>query len=1420
MLLHMGLDVGSTTVKLVVLNEKFDILYSTYQRHFSDMKKTVSEIIETVYGKFPDEETTISVTGSGGIAVAEFLNVPFVQEVVAGTEAITHYIPESDIAIELGGEDSKITYLRGSLEQRMNSICAGGTGAFIDQMASLLKTDAAGLNKLAKEHKKIYPIASRCGVFAKTDVQALINQGATQADIAVSVFQSVVNQTISNLACGRPIRGNVAFLGGPLTFLDELKQRFIETLNLEDDEIYAPENGEIFVALGAALKGVDGEPVAVRELYDRLGRTEEVHVDADALLDPLFANEEELEQFRKRHDGNDLAHRDIAEYEGPVYVGIDAGSTTTKMVALSKDREVLYEAYGPNNGSPLDRVKAYLLDLYDQMNADSYIASSGVTGYGEDFIKAALKVDHGEVETIAHFKAAQYFEPDVDFILDIGGQDMKAMKVSGDVIESILLNEACSSGCGSFLETFAKGVEYGVEDFAEVALDAKAPVDLGSRCTVFMNSKVKQAQKEGATVSDISAGLAYSVIRNAIQKVIKVRDPKKLGEHIVVQGGTFYSDAVLRAFEKITGREVVRPKMSGTMGAIGMALIAREKGDAESTLLGRDAIDAFTYTTKHARCGQCSNNCALSVHLFGDGSRYITGNRCERGAGIVRGDDERLPNLYAYKLKRVFDYDSLSEAASRGTIGIPRVLNMYENYPFWHTFLTSIGYRVVLSDMSSRELYEQGLESITSETACYPAKISHGHVENLVQKGVKTIFYPAIFYEEKKMKHADNTLNCPVVAGYSEVIGNNVESLEREDITYLNPFLSFDNRKKLAARLAEVFPNVPKGDVARAVAAAYDEQERYREDVREEGRRAMAFLKETDTVGIVLAGRPYHIDPEINHGIAEMITGLGLPVLSEDSILGYENIDGNLRVLDQWNYHSRLYRAAKIVGESEHLEMVQLNSFGCGLDAVTTDQVNEILASYHKIHTVLKIDEVNNLGAAKIRLRSLIQAVENRTIDKERTSIYDDPVIFTEEMRKTHTILIPQMAPIHFKLLEPLLQTEGFNVEVLPNLSTHVVDEGLKYVNNDACYPSIFVVGQFMEAVKSGRYDTDNLTLLMSQTGGACRASNYVGFIRKALKDAGYGHIPVLAASFQGIERHPGFTFGKRQIVRMGKKAVQDLLYGDLIMRLSNATRPYEVEKGAEKEVTDRWLKELAETSGTRSYSRVEFRKNVRAMVADYEGVETDGRIRPKVGVVGEILVKYLPQANNHVQRQLEEEGAEVVIPDLTDFMIYSFKNASIKEARYGTSKIGGFIANTVIRYVESYRSVVREELAKSRYDGPETVKTLMHYAEEFVDLGNQYGEGWLLTAEMVELIRQGAGNIVCVQPFGCLPNHITGKGVIKAVRESYPTANIIPIDYDASASAVNQTNRIKLMMNQANKNKYKNEDIAKRHRDAGVAGR
>ena len=1414
MRIHMGLDVGSTTVKLVILDNEFNILYSTYRRHFSDVKKTVKDVINEVYDKYKYDSLTCAVTGSGGLSVTKLLDVDFIQEVIAGKVAISSYIPQTDVAIELGGEDSKITYLKGSVEQRMNSICAGGTGAFIDQMASLLQTDASGLNEMAKSYKKLYPIASRCGVFAKTDVQALINQGAEKEDIAISVFQSVVNQTISNLACGRPIRGNVAFLGGPLHFLNMLRERFIKTLNLKDEEIIVPENSQIFVALGAAISSFETKSMPFIELFNRVNSNIKVIEKETTTLEPLFKDKKDLEDFIEDHKTKNLREIPLSSYKGPIFIGIDSGSTTSKLVAFSDNNEILYKYYGSNKGNPLEIVIEQLKEIYKKKNNEAYIASAGCTGYGEDFLKAALNLDLGEVETIAHFTAAKFFDPEVDFILDIGGQDMKSMKISDGVIESILLNEACSAGCGSFLETFARSVNLSAKEFANQATMGENPVDLGSRCTVFMNSNVKQAQKEGAEVTDIAAGLAYSVIRNALQKVIKVRDPKDLGKHIVVQGGTFLSNAVLRAFENLTGVKVTRPNIAGLMGALGMALICKEKSQGKSSIIDEEGLSNFKYKSISTNCHQCTNNCALSINIFSNGKRYITGNRCEKGAGLVKSNEEKLPNLYKYKLERLFSYKSLDEKnAPRGIVGIPRVLNIYENYPFWHTFFTSLGYRVVLSSKSSREIYEKGIETITSETACYPAKISHGHIEDLIEKGVKFIFYPAVFYEEKQFKNADDTINCPVVAGYSEVIKNNVDKIVNGNIVFLNPFISFNDRKRLEKRLNEVFTDIPYDEIKRAVRAAYQEEDRYRLDVLNEGNKALSYIKEKNIKGIVLCGRPYHVDPEINHGIPELINQLGLAVLSEDSVARNVEIDSRLRVLDQWNYHSRLYRAAKFVGQYDNLELVQLNSFGCGIDAVTTDQVAEIMKAYNKIYTVLKIDEVSNLGSIKIRLRSLIEASEKREFIKKEADklglINEKPLLFTEEMRENYTILMPQMSPLHFEIFEPILQAEGINIKVLKDSGNKVVNEGLKYVNNDACYPSMFVVGQFIDAVKSGKYDTEHLALLMSQTGGACRASNYVAFIRKALKDSGYGHIPVIGLSFQEIESHPGFKFTRKQIIRMGKKLVQALLYADLISRLTLATRPYELIKGSTNILRDRWIE--ITTSKDLSYEKEDFIRNVYTMVGEFKRLEISKIKKPKVGIVGEILVKYDPAANNHLAKVLEDEGAEVVIPDLTDFMMYSFKNQEYKYRLLSKSWLPSFVCNLGIYYIEYYRKFVSKALEGTRFTKPEKIENIIDYAKKYVSLGNQYGEGWLLTGEMVELIESGTENIVCVQPFGCLPNHITGKGVIKAIRSTYEKANIIPLDFDASASSVNQYNRIKLMLSQAKKNMEQEKSIYQR---------
>ena len=1461
MTVHLGLDVGSTTVKLVALDEDFNVLYQTYRRHMSDVKNTVKDVVRDCHEQLGDCPVTVSVTGSGGLYVNKHFNIPFIQEVVSLSRGISTFIDQTDVAIELGGEDSKIIYFSGSVESRMNSICAGGTGAFIDQMASLLKTDAVGLNNYAEKSNKIYPIASRCGVFAKTDVQALINQGASKEDISLSVLQSVVNQTISNLACGRPIKGNVAFLGGPLHFLPELKNRFVETLGLTPNEIISPKDGEIFVAKGAAVASTEENEMQFSELK-KLVEKDFDDESVNNVLMPLFESDEELEAFRKRHSQSTVEFEDIDKYVGPMYLGIDSGSTTSKLVLLSEDNKILYSYYTSNGGDPLSVIVDQIKHIYEIKSPGSYFAYAGVTGYGEDFIKAALNLDTGEVETVAHFEAAKFFDPDVDFVIDIGGQDMKSMKIQDGVINSILLNEACSSGCGSFLETFSKSIGLSPAQFAELALSANRPVDLGSRCTVFMNSNVKQAQKEGADPADIAAGLAYSVIKNAIQKVIKIRNTDDLGEHIVVQGGTFLSDAVLKAFENLTGREVTRPVISGLMGAFGIALIAKKRahnqlkkvqetnngmglansqeaskgigtgfanrqttsygvgianpqeaaGDGmkivKSSILSSEELENFTYKSIDANCGRCSNNCRLKINIFPNGKRYITGNRCERGSNINHETSEienKLPNMFAEKYDLLFNRKILTvEQAKRGTVGIPRVLNIYENYPFWHKFFSVLGFRVILSDETTRNTYEDGIETIPSETACYPAKLVHGHIENLLKKknsgeeNIDFIFYPSVFYEQKNFKKQTNNLNCPVVCGYPEVIKNN---MDLEGVQFLNPFISLRDRRKLPRRLNEVFPRIQKLEIEKACKYAYWALDEFKAEMRKRGEKAIGQLKKTDQKAVILCGRPYHLDKEINHGIPELITSLGLGVLTLDAIPQNFDVENPLRVLDQWTYHSRLYRAAEYVADKNDIGLVQLNSFGCGLDAITTDQVHDILLHYGKIHTLLKIDEVNNLGAVKIRMRSLIETIENRSRSKASDDEINGPVLFTEEDRKKHTILMPQMSPIHFSLISELLQDLGFNLQILDDIGPDVIQLGLKYVNNDACYPSMFVVGQFMEAVKSGKYDTDNLSLLISQTGGACRASNYVGLIRKALKDAGYGHVPVIALSFQGIEKHPGFNIPKKKLMELAKRLIISLQYGDLIQRCLCATRPYEKVKGTCNTLKDKWIDIL---KNSKDFSRKTFTKNVKMIIEDFSAVDVTDKEKPKVGIVGEILVKYLPQANNFLIEKLEQEGAEAVISDLTDFVLYSFKNPEYKRQELSGSLLPELFCAALIKYFEYYRKVLRQELKDSKYVVPEHINKIADRAERFVSLSNQYGEGWLLTGEMVDLIEHGVKNIICVQPFGCLPNHITGKGVIKTIRERYNDINIVPIDFDASASEVNQFNRIKLMLSVASENMKK----------------
>ncbi|MDO5359046.1 MAG: acyl-CoA dehydratase activase-related protein [Slackia faecicanis] len=1509
--LHIGIDVGSTTVKVAVLDDNRDVLYSCYRRHHADIRATIVEVVQEAAERYPDTPMTIAITGSGGLLLAQWLGIEFVQEVIASKTAVETFIPQTDVVIELGGEDAKIIYFDNGIEQRMNGTCAGGTGAFIDQMAALLDTDAGGLNELAKSHTAIYPIASRCGVFAKTDVQPLLNEGARKEDIAASIFQAVVTQTISGLACGRPIRGNVALLGGPLQYLSELDKRFCETLGLDDEHAIRPENAHLFVACGAALCGAQGKAELLSDVLGRLRNLGDIQGSEVVRLDPLFANEEEFAEFKARHDREKVARGDLMAYTGTAYLGIDAGSTTFKAALIGEDGELLWSSYCNNKGDVLGTAKRAIADMYGALPVDATtgepfvtIGHATVTGYGEALLLEALRVDSGEIETVAHLRGAQEMLPGVEFILDIGGQDMKCLRVRDGVIDHIMLNEACSSGCGSFIESFASGLNLDVTEFAKTANAAKHPVDLGSRCTVFMNSRVKQAQKEGATVGDIAAGLAISVVKNALFKVIKIRDPREVGDKVIVQGGTFLNDAVLRAFEQLSGTNAVRPDIAGNMGAYGAALLARDRAKGEhpvSGMLSLERIQALEPTHKTVRCKACSNHCLLTVNDFGVDEntgkhrRFITGNRCEKGAGVL-GETSNVPNLFEYKSRRLFGYEPLAaEAAPRGTVGIPRALNMYENYPFWFTFFTKLGYRVVLSDASSKKTYDAGIESMPSESVCYPAKLSHGHVMNLLEKGVDFIWMPCAKWERQEDAGAGNHFNCPIVASYSEALRLNIDELRTSDAKFLNPWLPYDQKDKLKERLfVELYENFveatcrhadapTRAEVADAVEAAWAEDMAFKDDIRAKGEETLRWMEETGTHGIVLAGRPYHNDPEINHAIPELLTSFGLAVLTEDSIAHLGTLERPIRVVDQWMYHTRLYAAAKVATQRDDLDLIQLNSFGCGLDALTTDQVQEILEASGKVYTVLKIDEVSNLGAARIRVRSLLAALKDKAderaeaergplacptvaMNKEysteaavpedemkeharhakirmdnKTGMTEaeaarvvaqadalikqracastefEKVQFTKEMKDAgYTILCPQMAPIHFDLLVEIFRKNGYNFELLPSVDHGAVDAGLKYVNNDICYPSILVTGQIMEAVTSGRYDTDKLAVIITQTGGGCRATNYIALIRKALAAAGLGHIPVISLSFKKLEEsNPGFEVTPKMLLQ----AVYGVLYGDLLMMCLYRTRPYEAEAGAAQRLFDHWMGECKRQLAA-GLSRSEWKRTVRQIVEDFDALPLVGEgSKPRVGVVGEILVKFHPTANNQIVDVIEREGCEAVVPGLTEFFLFGLAGAIFQKDPLGRSAKSALGSRIALAAIDKFRKPVNDALrASHRFEPPADIYELAGYASEILSLCNSMGEGWLLTAEMVELIRTGAPNVVCTQPFACLPNHVVGKAVIKELRRRYPESNIVAVDYDPGASEVNQLNRIKLMISVAKANLEGKEAEARRMRDVARA--
>ncbi|MDD7541361.1 MAG: acyl-CoA dehydratase activase-related protein [Mobiluncus porci] len=1490
--IRLGVDVGSTTVKAVALNSEGKHVFADYRRHKADVRRELTRLLEDVATDLGDVTVQAAVTGSGGLQVANSMKVPFVQEVIAETEAVRRFNPETDVIIELGGEDAKLTYLHPTPEQRMNGSCAGGTGAFIDQMATLLETDAAGMNTLAEHATTTYPIASRCGVFAKSDIQPLLNQGAAHEDVAASVFTAVATQTIAGLANGRPIRGNVMFLGGPLHFMPQLREAYRQLLP-KVEHFTTPDDAQLYVALGSALLADGGEaganaaaPEKLEVLITRLKQAEVTH--ESTRMRPLFLNDAEYREFKERHDRDHIDSIPTSEATGRCWLGIDAGSTTIKAVVIDENDRIVFTHYASNEGDPLSAAIEIVRRIRSELPEGTVIGRSCSTGYGEGLVKAGLTLDEGVVETMAHYRAANYLAAGVTSVVDIGGQDMKFIKIKDGTVDSISVNEACSSGCGSFLQTFAATMETTVQDFAAAAVKSPDPIDLGTRCTVFMNSSVKQAQKEGADTGAIAAGLSYSVVRNALYKVIKLKDPSDLGDKVVVQGGTFLNDAVLRAFELLTKREVIRPNIAGLMGAYGAALTAKMHDDSAeaSSLASLEELDNFDVETTHKTCSFCQNHCNVSISTFANGTRHVTGNRCERGASLEKHPKKsEIPNLFDWKYQRLFSYRRLTEKnATRGDIGIPRVLGMYEDYPLWFTILTHLGFRVMISGRSSHDLFEEGMESIPSENICYPAKLTHGHIEQLLAKGVKTIFYPCVNYNMPRNPKQDNNFNCPVVATYPEALRHNMESLAEPGVRFISPFLNMADPDFVAKRLVETFAdwNVTLEEATAAVYAGYEEDARVKEETREQGRLTLEWMREHGKRGVVLAGRPYHLDPEINHGIPDAIVQLGMAVLTEDSIAD-GRLERPIRVRDQWTYHSRLYEAAAQVAAEPDLELVQLTSFGCGLDAVTAEQVQEILEGAGDIFTQLKIDEVSNLGAATIRLRSLAAAATEReersqkglpptgvahptttisadgTInvnflgnststtnkkhpDRELTSATVEtypataarpdglqspttcttaaghlytPTPFTEKMRdEGYTILIPQMATIQFRIAEPILRHAGYNIRLLETVDAETMETGLKYVNNDACYPSLVVIGQLIDEFVSGRADPNKSAVAMSQTGGMCRATNYASLLRKGLRDAGYPQVPVIAISLQGLEENPGFKF----TLPIYHRIIQALVIGDAIQKMLLRVRPYEAAPGSAQALYERWntlWREWFESGGkhVRGLGRVSYKKLTKMCVREFDELPLRNIARkPRVGIVGEILVKFHPYANNHAVKVIEDEGCEAVLPGLLQFFEYSMADGKWDWENLGMNPKARFTKPFGLWVLRQYNKAVNKafEATNGKFAPATNIMDMYEKSKDIASMGNQAGEGWYLVSEMVDMIEDGCPNIICVQPFACLPNHIVGKGMFRPLRNRYPQANIVGIDYDPGASAVNQLNRIKLMISTAKINEGRDLDFAR----------
>lgn len=1443
---NVGLDVGSTTLKLVFVDGNGDVIYSDYRRHHADIFGALKTGFETALAELGDGEMRLAVTGSAGMGIAERGNLPFVQEVVAAAEVIRVKYPETKTFIDIGGEDAKMIFFEaGKLpDMRMNGSCAGGTGAFIDQMASLLGCDVSALSGLALSAKTVYPIASRCGVFSKTDIQNLLARNVSRADIAASIFHAVALQCIGTLARGFDILPKVFFCGGPFAFIPALRKAFREELNLREEDCVFCENAAFVPAWGCALAALDSEKkdsdktrAGTEETLPKLSETAAAlaaqktsagNVPRAGALPRLFRDEADFDAWFSEKQGGVIPKISLAEHDNsPCFLGIDSGSTTTKIVVVDARERVLFRFYKKSQGDALGAAAEGLREFSEQAKAagrEIRIARSCVTGYGEDLIKAAFNLDEGVVETIAHYRAARKFMPDVSFILDIGGQDMKAIFVENGAINRLEINEACSSGCGSFVEAFAASLKFSVEEFARLACFSEAPCDLGTRCTVFMNSKVKQALREGAGVPDIAAGLSFSIVKNCLHKVLKIRDVADLGANIVVQGGTFRNLSVVRAFERLTGKNVIFTDMPELMGAYGCALIAAENFSKSAEKSAGTPLSRFvapnTFREKRLTCPGCTNRCQVCEFLFDNGNVYYSGNKCEKIFTNKGGDFRKGENMYTFKYSRIFRRGNVHAAAgatggARQRIGIPRALNAFENFPFWNALLSACGFEVVVSGASTMPLYEKGLRTVMSDNICFPAKLVHGHVSDLVERGVERIFMPYVVRERSEDAQAHGSFNCPIVSGYSQVISAAMETREKYGIPLDSPVITFSDEKLLRRACREFLDTlgVPKPVFEAAFPVALAAQKNFARELYEKAKKILENARKNGRTVILLAGRPYHADPLIQHKISDLAAGFGADIITEDiARFSEENdtsdggnaLDGIGGVL-QWTYVTRILKAARFVARAEpSVHYVQLTSFGCGPDAFIIDEVADILKRGGKNLTLLKIDDVGNIGSLKLRLRSLVESLKFKSefADTGTRSRKTPPPrhtgIFGNGDNARRTILYPFVSEYISPIIAPALESCGYKAVMLPPSDAQTVEYGLKYSNNEICYPATLVVGDIVKALDSGKYDHREIAVGISQTGGQCRATNYLSLIKKALANAGYGDVPVVAIGIgtSPVNEQPGMNFS---LTKIAKRAVSAIVFGDCIAQMYYSTVVRERVAGTAEKLRDGYLAALLPCV---RHGRVkEMFRLLRRAAEDFDAVPVKEERVPAIGIVGEIFVKYNAFSHKNVVAWLVENGVEPILPNVTDFMIQDIVNNRINVkmnlARrslqtWGFTLAFSLLAKSAIAKADKACSAFR------RYRPFGSIEEKAEKGAKIVSLAAQFGEGWLIPAEFAMLAEHGIFNAVSLQPFGCIANHIVAKGIEKRVRRLYPQMNLLFLDFDAGTSEANVLNRLHFMVKNA----------------------